>query len=55
MIEKALQRYYDVFGQNYPLMITSDKSEEEILEDINRCIASGEPAAEPEYEDDTVY
>ena len=55
MIEKALKQYYEVFGQNYPLMITSDKTDEEILEDIERCIASGEPAAEPVYEEDMVY
>ena len=55
MIEEALKRYYKAFGKNYPLMITSEKTEEEILADIEKCIASGTPAAEPEYEDGMVY
>ena len=54
-MEDALKRYYQYFGENYPLMIVGCKTDEEIIDRINHCIAANQPEAEPEYEDDVDY
>ena len=54
-MEEALQKYYEAFGKHYPLVITSQLSDDEIIKDINRCIADGKQAEEPEYEDENIY
>lgn len=54
-MEEALKRYYEHFGENYPLMIVGHKTDKEIIEDIERCIESNEKAEEPKYEDDVDY
>ena len=38
MLEEWLNKYYDKFGEDYPLLITTMLSEDEIIEDIRRCI-----------------
>lgn len=54
-MEKALERYYQQFGENYPLMIADTKTDEEIIERINRCIETNQPESEPEYDDNSDY
>lgn len=54
-MEEALERYYQQFGENYPLVIVGTKTNEEIIERINRCIETNQPEAEPEYDDDVDY
>lgn len=54
-MEEALNRYYQHFGESYPLMITDTKTDEEISERINHCIETDKPEAEPEYNDDEDY
>ena len=55
MIDDALKRYYDHFGENYPLMIVDAKTDREIIEDINRCIETNTKAKEPVYDDKCDY
>ena len=55
MLEVALNAYFDTFGVNYPLMITSQMSEEEIIADIKNCIETNTQAKGFEYEPDTDY
>jgi hypothetical protein len=54
-MEEALERYYQKFGENYPLMIADTKTDEEIIERINRCIKTNQPESEPEYNDGSDY
>lgn len=54
-MEEALERYYQQFGDNYPLMIFGTKTDEEIIERINHCIETNQPEAEPEYDDNVDY
>lgn len=54
-LEKALNDYYEHFGENYPLGIARTMLEDEVVNDIEHCIESNEKAAEPKYEDDRDY
>lgn len=54
-IDKALNAYFDHFGENYPLGITATMSEDEIIDDIERCIEANEKAKDPQYEDEAYY
>ena len=54
-MEEALKRYYQHFGENYPLIIVEYKTDEEIIDRINRCIATDQLESESEYEDDVDY
>lgn len=42
MLDDELQRYRDMFGEAFPLMLCLDMTEEEILERIRACIDRGE-------------
>lgn len=53
--DKALNAYFRHFGENYPLGIAATMSEDEIIDDIERCIEADEKAEEPQYEDDADY
>lgn len=54
-MEVALERYYQHFGESYPLLITSTRTDEEVIDRINHCIETNQPEAEPEYEDGVDY
>lgn len=54
-LEKALNAYYEHFDENYPLGITGTMSDDEIIDDIERCIESNEKAEDVQYEDDADY
>ena len=54
MMEEWLDRYFEKFGDNYPLLITTMQSSEEIIADIKRCIESGTPAKPIEYDDEFI-
>lgn len=54
-MEKALDRYFEHFGENYPLMIADTKTEEEIIDRINYCIENNMKETEPEYEEESDY
>ncbi len=46
-LETLLDEYYDVFDENYPLVITDTRSTEEICEDVQKCIDSGKRKKSP--------
>lgn len=54
-MEEALKKYFQHFGENYPLMIVGTMTDDEIIERINDCIKNGKPEQEPQYEDDADY
>lgn len=54
-MEKALERYFEYFGENYPLMIADTKTEAEIIERINYCINNDVKETEPEYDENADY
>lgn len=54
-LDKALNLYYEHFGKNYPLCVTSNRSNEEIIEDIELCIDTDTEAERPNYDEDADY
>lgn len=55
MLEDALNAYYEKFGVNYPLMITSQMTAEEVIEDIRNCIETNTKAEAFDYLKDADY
>ena len=55
MMEKALERYYEHFGQNYPMAMGNSMTEEEVVARIDYCIKNNTPEDEPEYDNDCDY
>lgn len=53
--DKLLDEYFERFGENYPLVITSQVNFDEHAKRIRKCIDSGKKAPEPEYEAGAVY
>ncbi len=54
-LEQALEKYSEHFGTNYPLCISGNRTNEEIIEDIELCIDTDTEAEQPSYEDDADY
>lgn len=54
-LDKALNLYYEHFGKNYPLCVTSNRSNEEIIEDIELCIDTDTEAERPNYDEYADY
>lgn len=54
-LDTALEAYYKHFGENYPLCVSGNHSNEEIIADIELCIDTNIEAEQPTYEDDVDY
>lgn len=54
-LDAALNKYYERFGENYPLCISENRTTGEIISDVELCIETGTKAEEPLYEDDADY
>ena len=54
-MEKALKEYYNHFGENYPLIIVENMTDDEIVQRINHCIETNQKEKEPDFEDDNDY
>lgn len=54
-LEKALNAYMEKFDEPFPLIIVNDLDNEEIIEEIMKCIEKGVPAEPPEYDDNADY
>ena len=54
-LEKALDEYYEKFDENYPLVITTMMSAEEIIEDVQAAIRNNKKKDPPEYEEGADY
>ncbi len=48
-LDQALDEYFEKFGENYPLVITSMMTTDEIIADVRKYIAKGKPKPEPKY------
>lgn len=53
--DKLLDKYFEKFGKNYPLVITSQLSFEEHAKRIHECINAGKEAPEPHYKEGALY
>lgn len=54
-MEKALEKYYKHFGENYPLAICDMPTEAEVIARIEHCIKTNTKETEPEYESEYDY
>jgi hypothetical protein len=54
-MEEALNKYYDYFGENYPLAMGNSKTEAEVIARIDHCIKTNTKETEPEYENEYDY
>lgn len=49
-MEEALKRYKEPFGEAYHFFVGVIKSDDEVIEEIDRCIANDTRQSEPDYE-----
>lgn len=54
-LDTSLDKYYERFGENYPLCISENRTTDEIISDVGLCIETGTKATEPLYENDADY
>lgn len=54
-MEEALKRYYEHFGENFPLGMGNSLTEAEVMERIEHCIKTNTKEPEPVYEDEYDY
>ena len=53
--DEALDDYSNKFGENYPLVVTSMLTTEEIIKDIRRCIAENKKKKQPKFKPGVDY
>lgn len=54
-VQQALNEYKEYFGVNYFFYIGHEKTDQEIIEEIENCIKTGKAQKEPEYDQDKLY
>ena len=54
-VRTALKAYADCFGENYFFYIGFTKTDQEIIEEIQKCIKTGKKQKEPRYNEDKIY
>ena len=54
-LSAALDKYYENFGENYPLCISACREDAEIIAEIEECITTGRKAKKIEYADNIDY
>lgn len=54
-VQQALNEYEKYFGVNYFFYIGFEKSDQEIIEEIEKCIKIGKRQKEPQYDEDKLY
>ena len=52
---QALNEYKQYFGVNYFFYIGYEKTDQEIIKEIENCIKTGKAQKEPEYDQDKLY
>lgn len=50
--EEALKVYEDCFGENYFFYMGFTKTDQEIIEEIQKCIKTGRKQKAPRYDED---
>ena len=54
-LEEALKAYEDCFGESYFFYMGFTKTDQEIIEEIQKCIKTGKKQKEPRYNEDKIY
>ena len=54
-VQQALNQYKEYFGVNYFFYIGHEKTDQEIIQEIENCIKTGKTQKEPEYDQDKLY
>lgn len=54
-MEDALNKYYEHFGENFPLGMGNSLTEAEVIERVDYCIKHNKKEPEPVYEDEYEY
>ena len=54
-LEEALKVYEGCFGENYFFYMGFTKTDQEIVEEIQKCIKTGRKQKEPQYDIDKIY
>ncbi len=54
-LEEALKAYEEYFGENYFFYMGYEKTDQEIIEEIQKCIKTGRKQKEPRYDEDKIY
>lgn len=54
-VQQALNEYKEYFGVNYFFYIGHEKTDQEIIQEIENCIKTGKVQKEPEYDQDKLY
>ena len=54
-VRTALKAYEDCFGENYFFYMGFTKTDQEIVEEIQKCIKTGRKQKEPRYNEDKIY
>lgn len=53
-MNELMEKYAEMFDEQFPLMLCMGMSEDDIMQEIQKCIDSGEPY-EPDMGDDIIY
>lgn len=54
-LTEALNQYEQHFGKQYFFYIGFEKSDQEIIDEIEKCIKTGKRQKEPRYDEDKLY
>ena len=54
-LTKALNQYEQYFGERYFFYFGFEKTEEEIIQEIEECIRTGKKQKGPVYDDEKIY
>lgn len=54
-LQKALEEYEKYFGERYFFYIGFEKTDSEIISEIQKCIRTGKKQRPPKYRDDCIY
>ena len=54
-LEEALKAYEDCFEENYLFYMGFTKTDQEIVEEIQKCIKTRRKQKEPRYNEDKIY
>lgn len=53
--DELCDKYYETFGENYPLVITDQRTLKEVCDDIEKCLKTIKKAEKPKYKKGADY
>lgn len=54
-IQQAVKEYEKRFGEKYGIVVGQQKSDKEILDELNYCLKNNIPQPDPDYSDNVYY